>query len=112
MARRTILIGLAVILFTAALASPAYCNDPGKKLGRGICNLFTFPFEFYTQFTQVNNDVGLFAAVSWGIIKGVGMSAVRLTVGAYEVATFPFPIPRDYMPILTDPEFYGEDMVR
>ena len=111
MARRTILIALMVFLLTAAFTSPAYCNDPGKKLGRGICNVFTFPLELYTQFTEVNNDFGVFAAGTWGIIKGFGMSAVRLLVGVYEVATFPFPIPEDYMPILTDPEFYGENMV-
>ncbi len=112
MTRRAILILLAALLLTAAFTAPAYCNDPGKKLGRGICNMFTFPLEFYTQFADVNNDFGLFAGVTWGIIKGVGMSAVRLVVGAYEVATFPIPIPRDYMPILTEPEFYGEDMAR
>ena len=112
MARRTILIVVAVLLLTAAFTSPAYCNDPVKKLGRGICNCFTFPLELYTQVAQVNNDFGLFSAATWGILKGLGMSAVRLAVGAYEVVTFPIPIPRDYMPILTEPEFYGEDMVR
>ncbi|MBU1038484.1 MAG: exosortase system-associated protein, TIGR04073 family [Candidatus Omnitrophica bacterium] len=110
MARRTILIALVVFLLTVAFTSPAYCNDPVRKLGRGICNLFTFPLELYTQFADVNDHFGLFAAATWGILKGVGMSAVRLSVGVYEVATFPIPIPGDYMPILTDPEFYGESM--
>ncbi|MBU1809268.1 MAG: exosortase system-associated protein, TIGR04073 family [Candidatus Omnitrophica bacterium] len=110
MARRTILIALVVFLLTVAFTSPAYCNDPVKKLSRGICNLFTFPLELYTQFADVNDHFGLFAAATWGVLKGVGMSAVRLSVGVYEVATFPIPIPGDYMPILTEPEFYGENL--
>lgn len=112
MARRTVLIILAILLFTAAMTSPAYCNDWGRKLGRGVCNVFTFPLELYTQTAEVNNSEGLFAAATWGIIKGLGMSVVRAACGVYEVVTFPFPVPADYMPILTDPEFYGETMVR
>ena len=29
----------------------------------------------------------------------------RAVVGVYEIATFPIPLPKDYEPIITDPEF-------
>ncbi len=110
MARRTILIGLMLFLLTAAFAAPAYCNDPAKKLGRGLCNMCTFPAEMYYQLKETNENGGIFAAITWGILKGVSMSVVRLAVGVYEVVTFPFPVPKDYMPILTEPEFVGENL--
>jgi len=111
MARRTILIGLMLFLLTAAFTMPAYCDDPAKKLGRGLCNMGTFPAELYLKVVEVNDSEGVFAAATWGILKGIGMSVVRLAVGAYEVVTFPFPVPKDYMPILTDPEFVGENVI-
>ncbi|MDD2954651.1 MAG: exosortase system-associated protein, TIGR04073 family [Parabacteroides sp.] len=111
MARRIVLIIFAILLFTVALTSPAYCNNWESKLGRGVCNMFTFPLELYTQVAEVNNNEGLFAAATWGIIKGLGMSVVRAACGVYEVVTFPFPVPADYMPILTEPEFYGGNLI-
>lgn len=110
MARRIILIGLTISLFTIAFAMPAYCDDPGKKLGRGLANMVTFPAELYYQFKDINDHYGVIAGVTWGVIQGVGMSAVRLAVGVYETITFPFPVPQDYMPILTEPEFVFENM--
>ena len=109
MARRTILIGLIVILFAIVFTTPGYCGDPLKKLGRGICNIATCPFEVPLQISRTNNSDGPMAAGTWGILKAIGMTGVRLLVGAYEVVTFPFPLPRDYAPILTDPEFIFEE---
>lgn len=77
-----------------------------KKLGRGFCNLVTFPFELPNQISRVNNSDGPMAAFTWGLIKGVGMTCFRALVGAYEVISFPVGIPADYQPILTDPEFF------
>lgn len=110
MARRTILVGLTIFLLTAAFTAPAYCDGPAKKLGRGLSNTITFPFEMYYRFVEVNDSDGLIAALTWGVLKGIGRSVVRLAVGVYEVATFPFPVPEDYMPLLTDPEFAFENL--
>jgi len=103
-----ILIGLVIFLLTSAIAIPAYSfdiYDPMKKLARGGCNMLTFPLELYYQFKEVNTYDGPVAAATWGLAKGFFMSGVRLVVGAYEIVTFPIPIPKDYEPILTDPEF-------
>ncbi len=109
MARKVLFVGLIVILFAVSVASPAYCDDPLKKLGRGLANVMTFPLEMFLQTGRVSTSDGPVAAATWGILKGVGMSAVRLMVGAYETVTFPIPVPKDYLPILRDPEFMFEE---
>jgi putative exosortase-associated protein (TIGR04073 family) len=109
MAKRSILIGLFISLLAITFVAPGYCDDPLKKLGRGISNVGTFPLEVLLQTSRVNTTDGPVAAATWGILKGVGMSVVRLAVGCYEVISFPFPVPEGYQPILTDPEFVFEE---
>ena len=108
MAKRFVLIGL-IILFVLSLAAPAYCDDPLKKLGRGVANVLTCPYELVYQVMKSNNSDGVFAGATVGVIKGVGMIVARGMVGVYEIASFPIPVPKDYQPILKDPEFFFED---
>jgi len=109
MARRTISIVLIAFLFVAVAAAPGYCDDQLKKLGRGLCNIGTFPFEIFLQASRVNTSDGPMAGATWGLLKGIGMAGTRLAVGVYETVTFPVPMPKDYQPILKDPEFMFED---
>ncbi len=109
MTNKIVLIGLILFLLAAVFTAPGYCDDAVKKLGRGLCNMGTFPCEVFLQVSRVNNTDGPLAAATWGILKGVGMSIFRLGVGVYEVATFPIPGPEHYGPILTDPEFVMEE---
>jgi putative exosortase-associated protein (TIGR04073 family) len=109
MVRHTILIALIAFLVIASFAAPGYCDDAYKKLGRGLCNIGTFPFEILLQSSRVNTSDGPMAALTWGVLKGIGMSFVRLGVGFYETVTFPIAGPNHYGPILTDPEFVFED---
>ena len=106
---RVVLIGLIVFLLVAAFAVPGYCDDPIKKLGRGLSNLCTFPLEILLQISKVNNSDGPMAAGTWGVLNGLGMSGLRLLAGVYEVVTFPVPVPKDYLPLMRDPEFIFED---
>lgn len=108
MAKRSVLIGL-IILLVLSFAVPAYCDDALKKLGRGVCNIATSPYELVFQMMKSNNSDGPFAGATVGVLKGISMIVVRAAVGAYETVTFPFPIPKDYQPILKDPEFFFED---
>jgi len=110
MARRTFSIALIVFLFVVMVATPGHCDDFLKKLGRGIANIATFPIEILLQTSRVNNTDGPVAAATWGVLKGVGMSGVRLLVGVYETVTFPIPLPPHYGPILKDPEFMFEEV--
>jgi putative exosortase-associated protein (TIGR04073 family) len=86
-------------------------NDAWKKLGRGACNVLTFPLELPSQISRTNVSDGAMAAFTWGLLKGVGMTAFRAAVGVYEIITFPFPVPEGYKPILTEPEFFFEDQI-
>ncbi len=97
---------------TAGQGKASVCNDGAwKKLGRGAANMLTFSFEIPNQISKVNNSDGPIAAYTWGLLKGIGMTAFRAVVGLYEVVSFPMPCPEGYRPILTEPEFFFEDQI-
>ena len=106
--KKLVLAGL-ILIFIFSMTAPAYCDDALKKLGRGISNTFTFPLEIIEQIKRVNNSDGAFAAMTYGVVKGIAMMGVRAAVGVYELATFPIPFPKNYKPILTNPEFFFEE---
>ena len=86
-----------------------YADTPMKKLGRGFCNILTCPLELFKGVQDVGNENGPLAAYSYGILEGLFNTVVRAAVGVYEVVTFPIPVPPDFEPILTNPEFFGEE---
>ncbi|MFQ5952332.1 MAG: exosortase system-associated protein, TIGR04073 family [Candidatus Omnitrophota bacterium] len=88
------------------LAGSAYADDALKKLGRGMANVITCPLEVVKGMDDAKQESGIFAACTWGVIQGSFKTLMRAAVGVYEIATFPIPIPEDYQPILTDPEFF------
>ena len=106
---KTLIVLCLAFLFILNMSAVARADDALKKLGRGLCNMVTFPLELPWQVSKVNNTDGPTAAVTYGALKGAGMVFVRAVVGVYEVVTFPFPVPKDFRPILTDPEFMFED---
>ena len=84
----------------------AKLNGPVTKLGRGICNMATFPLEILEQISRVNKTDGPFAASTVGVLKGFGWAIGRACAGVFEVATFMLPGPKNYEPILNDPEYF------
>ena len=106
--KKILALAMASIIFVSVTGT-LYAGDSIRKLGRGVANTFTFPFEIIEQMKRVNNTDGPFASMTYGVVKGVAMAGVRAVVGVYEVATFPVPFPQNYKPILTDPEFFFED---
>lgn len=114
MAARKIVLLTAIVVFMANVVSLASAaepvhGDPLRKLGRGISNCLTFPLELPNQISKTNNNDGPMAAFTYGIVKGLTMTMFRAVVGAYEVISFPIPLPEWYKPILTDPEFMLEE---
>jgi putative exosortase-associated protein (TIGR04073 family) len=109
MAKRTVLIALLVFLLAIAFTVPGYCDDPVKKLGRGLSNIITCPFEIFLQASRVNKTDGPMAGATWGLLKGLGMTVARLGVGVFETVTFPVAGSNNYGPILKDPEFMFEE---
>ena len=96
---------LAVAGLSLLVTSVCYANDAFTKLGRGVANTLTgwveLPKNIYDTSVQENNA---FAGMTLGLAKGAGMTIVRTGAGIYEIATFPFPLPEDYKPIL-EPEY-------
>ena len=109
MGKKILFVVLTVALITSVVATNAYCDNALKKLGRGLCNCITFPFELFEQIKRTNLSDGPMAAMTYGLVQGIGMMGVRAVVGVYEVATFPIAFPKHYAPILTDPEFFFEE---
>jgi len=97
---------LAIAALVVLIAVPAYSDGPVKKLGRGLANTVTFPLEIPANIKKVNESDGPLMAVTYGLGKGLYMAVVRAAAGVYEVATFPFPFPGDFVPIVTEPEFF------
>ncbi len=105
----------ALILCFIAITLPAFAEEGsviekmGKKLGRGLVNVVTgwieLPKNIYDTSVETNNPL---MGITYGLVKGVGMTVVRTGAGAYDVVTFLFPIPEGYKPVL-EPEFVFEE---
>lgn len=97
-----------ILLLAALIINPltSHADTAVRKLGRGIANIGTCYFEIPRSMGNANNDSGPIAAITVGIVDGLLKTCVRAIVGVYETVTFPIPIPQDYAPILTDPEFF------
>ncbi len=97
----SVVIVSALVIFTA---TACLAQDPFTKLGRGIANTLTgwveLPKNIYNTSVQDNPLAG----VTLGLAKGAGMTLVRTGAGIFEIATFPFPLPEAYKPIL-EPEY-------
>ena len=109
MARRKNLIGLVIVcaLLSNVVVAPACLaqDDQARKLGRGVANLTGGWLSLFTTIEETGKSDGILAGATYGFIKGIINAVQRTLVGAYETLTFPFPIPKDYKPILTNPEF-------
>ena len=90
--------GMLVVIVLVGVASPAaFAQDPIHKFGRGVGNVLTCWIELPKQFrlgTQEENPV---LGAGWGLVKGGGLAATRLAVGAYEAVSFFLPYPKDYV---------------
>ena len=94
---RVRLLVIAVIIGCAGAGSPAaWAQDPIHKVGRGVVNVLTSWIELPKNIhlgTQEDNPV---LGAAWGLVRGTGLTATRLVVGAYEAITFPLPYPKDF----------------
>ena len=90
-------VWLLVTLVALGVGAPAVlAQDPIHKLGRGVANVLTcwieLPKNFHLGMQEANPVLG----VGGGLIKGAGLAATRLLVGAYETILFPVPFPAAY----------------
>lgn len=79
-------------------------NKMFHKLGRGVTNVLTgwveIPKQIAREWTRTDPITGTIV----GACKGVVVAVARTFVGAYEVISFPFPVPSDYQ-VIMEPEF-------
>ena len=100
-------LGLAVAAYSDELSvdlSEKEEYTPSRKLGRGLTNFSCGWMEIFKGVTEVNSHDNLAAALSWGVVKGVGQGAKRTALGVYETTTFPLPGSKKYEPLM-EPEF-------
>jgi putative exosortase-associated protein (TIGR04073 family) len=102
---KTLAFLLGILLASAALADiqdpPSNDYGPTRKLGRGLSNFFLGATEVPVTIGTVNTNEGNAAAAGYGVIRGVGRSALRHLAGFVEAVTAPFPINAGtYNPIL------------
>ena len=99
----------AALVFGFASASFADIQDPPgndygptRKLGRGISNVVFGVAELPVQIARVNEREGNSAALSYGVLRGLGRTYMRFHAGAWEMFSFPFPVNRQrtYYPVL------------
>ena len=95
---------LCLIGGTAHAEMQMQSGGAAKKLGRGLVNLITGWVEVSKRITETAREKGTAAGLTWGLIRGIGYGFVRTAAGLYEVVTFPFPAPPDYLPII-QPEY-------
>ena len=81
-----------------------FAQDAFSKLGRGVANTLTGWVELPKNVYNTSVEENAFTGMTMGLAKGAGMLLVRTGAGIFEVATFPFPVPEDYKPIL-EPEY-------
>src|SRR3989338_9553658 len=102
-AMKGLMMGMLFVLVLSA-ATVCFANDAFTKLGRGVANALTGWVELPKNIYNVSVEENALAGVTLGLAKGAGMTIVRTGAGIYEIATFPFPLPQDYKPIL-EPEY-------
>ena len=110
--KKHILVAMALcVAFVVILnvATPCFAQGDviekmGKKLGRGIVNIATGWIKIPKNIYDTSVESNPFLGITFGTLKGAGMTVVRTGAGAYDVVTFLFPMPKDYAPIL-EPEF-------
>ena len=79
------------------------------KLGRGFVNFATGWLEIPKSIAAQWERYDPFTGFALGTIKGTVWGVQRTAIGVYETVTFPFPIPKDYKPVVK-PEFVLTDI--
>lgn len=85
---------------TGLAEEPGLAQQVAVKLLRGAANFCTGWAEFPKQVYLLTREQGWLVGMTRGTMEGLGMVGARTVAGAYEVLTFPVPIPPDYQPML------------
>lgn len=107
-----VLLALGVVLLVApgraAAEAGKVARHAGEKLVRGVVNLGTGWTEMVEQPYVIGTQQGWLAGTLRGPIEGLGMTVARTLGGAYEILTFPLPIPSGARPMV-EPGYVWQD---
>jgi len=95
---------LAILLPASVQAQGDSVWTPARKLDRGISNAATGFLEVPYEVRRTAQRKTLFDAWTSGLARGVGLAFARTGAGIYDAATFFYPAPEDYKPVIR-PEF-------
>jgi putative exosortase-associated protein (TIGR04073 family) len=96
-----LVLALAATSFADIQDPPGNDYGPTRKLARGLSNTIFGLAELPVQIARVNEREGNSAALTYGVIRGVGRSYLRFHTGLFEMFSFPFPVNHGtYHPIL------------
>ncbi len=88
------LTAFAASAFADIQDPPMNDQGPTRKLARGIANLAFGSAEIFDTVCKINDREGNAEAATYGVIRGVGKTLLRIRYGVYDVLTFPFPTTR------------------
>ncbi len=102
------------IIAVALISSMALCahapsahaiEGPAGKLSRGIITIITAPLEVPVQARAywkegAKKTPHILVWIFCGAVKGMVNMVTRVSVGGYDVATFPIPLPKEYRPLI------------
>ena len=116
MKSRTIFVAFVLtVALIGNVGSALAAQDTGAlvvtKLFRGMVNAVTGWMEIPKQMSLIWQESGPGKGLGWGLVKGIGFAVARSVAGAYEIATFPLPIPEEYEPLM-QPEYVLSDLPR
>lgn len=90
-------------------------SEAGKmvhKFSRGVMNVLTGWLEVPYNIAETWKKTDPFTGFVVGGIKGIFWGWGRTCTGVYDIVTFPFPVPKDYQPLMEPeyilPEIWGE----
>ena len=89
-------VALVVAVGICGAGSSAWAQDPLHKAGRGVVNVLTGWIEIPKQFHLGSQEENPVTGMAFGLMKGVGLTVLRMGVGLYEAVTFPLPYPKDF----------------
>ncbi len=105
-----VMMVVCTLMFSGvAIAQDAEDNSPITKLGRGVVNILDALVEIPGTMMRESEAEGVATGLTKGTVMGIVNTVVRALAGAYEVATFPVPVPQGYEPIMDDPKFLAKE---
>ncbi len=108
---RVVLLAAAISMGIAGQAAGDELakSTPGQKALRGATNLsLGLVLELPRTIYYETRAQGPLLGIPAGFLAGFGLGLMRTAVGAYELLTFPIPLPDDYKPILSPRFPFGQ----